>query len=303
MFKVGGWGIWLVVQCTVYHWYTTKPRKSLSACCVVSIFTTTVNICRLQNKNVFKLEVFAKLHKNKLCHNLGWFSPFSLGAFPPGRVGHHFHPIYLRHFLSFFRFFYSLSFTQKSTRDVRVLSSCPVLPLCKVLLPPNYHSPFFFFPLLSSLTHQLPHQLPGAHHSTEAGEQMFAIARLTDTAPRCSQLPAPRLTGAPSSCSLFWHSWHSTQNWTSQIWNMRLTLFFVLMEQFYPRTSSCQKSILNYRFRRHHSLRTAQTFHIPLVVQKTTYFTLNDTSHFVRLMCLGELYLYNLRREKNKILF
>ena len=118
----------------------------------------------------------------------GW-SPFS-SDLPPA-------------FLSFFRFFYSLSFTQKSTRDVRVLSSCPVLPLCKVLLPPNYHSPFFFFPLLSSLTHQLPHQLPGAHHSTEAGEQMFAIARLTDTAPRCSQLPAPRLTGAPSSCSLF----------------------------------------------------------------------------------------------------
>ena len=101
--------------------------------------------------------------------------------------------------------FLVFSFTQKSTRDVRVLSSYPVLPLCKVLLPPNYHSPFFFFPLLSSLTHQLP----GAHHSTEAGEQMFAIARLTDTAPRCSQLPAPRLTdtaphpGAPSSCSLF----------------------------------------------------------------------------------------------------
>ena len=63
--------------------------------------------------------------------------------------------------------------------------------------------------LSSSIFHQLPHQLPGAHHSTEAGEQMFAIARLTDTAPRCSQLPAPRLTdtaphpGAPSSCSLF----------------------------------------------------------------------------------------------------
>ena len=34
------------------HWYTTKPRKSLSACCVVSIFTTTVNICRLQNKKI-----------------------------------------------------------------------------------------------------------------------------------------------------------------------------------------------------------------------------------------------------------
>ena len=63
--------------------------------------------------------------------------------------------------------------------------------------------------LSSSIFHQLPHQLPGAHHSTEAGEQMFAIARLTNTAPRCSQLPAPRLTdtaphpGAPSSCSLF----------------------------------------------------------------------------------------------------
>ena len=61
--------------------------------------------------------------------------------------------------------------------------------------------------LSSSIFHQLPHQLPGAHHSTEAGEQMFAIARLTDTAPRCSQLPAPSDTaphpGAPSSCSLF----------------------------------------------------------------------------------------------------
>ena len=69
-----------MVQCTVYHWYTTKPRKSLSACCVVSIFTTTVNICRLQNKNVFKLEVFAKLHKKQVMSQFGLVLTFLPGS-------------------------------------------------------------------------------------------------------------------------------------------------------------------------------------------------------------------------------